>query len=548
VTATVASRPAERWLLLLFVLLVAIVSLVPIRSYDYFWHLATGRLILEQQTIPRHDPFSVGSDPSEWINGSWLFQLAAAALWKWGGHDLVIVIRALILAALFGLVVFLTARRLGTGMAIALGAVSLLGGWHRLGSRPETIGIVLAAIALALLLHGRSRLAVASYFLVTLVWVNAHPSALLAPVMAGAALLAALLVRYRPQSAPADAAPPLAMAVSCLAASMVALLINPYGMEAVVAPLRLAGQVTGGGFVNIEWLPTDPAIFPLVYAFVILAIVAAISDRLRHPLHILLLALFSYLAIRYVRNHGFFFVLFPLLAAPLVPSRLLAWVRERGAIAGWLAIVSLLVFVILRPPSLGIDNRFFPIDAVERFKRLELPGNIYNADQFGGYLIWQLYPERRVLIDGRNELYTRLLPQLARALGDGREWQAMIRDHDLRLAVEEYRSRPLEVIDAVTGQRQQTAPSLAYFPRSQWALLTFDDVAMVFARRDAFPPELLDRLEFSEFRPDSVDPRSDASDLRLWAAELARARQELGPLVRLDQAVVRLQAVGPPPR
>src|SRR6185369_11439927 len=43
--------------------------------------------------------------------------------------------------------------------------------------------------------------------------------------------------------------------------------------------------------------------------------------------------------------------------------------------------------------------------AVARMKRGEWPGAIYNDYVWGGYLIWELYPNRPVFIDGRAEVY-----------------------------------------------------------------------------------------------------------------------------------------------
>jgi hypothetical protein len=46
-----------------------------------------------------------------------------------------------------------------------------------------------------------------------------------------------------------------------------------------------------------------------------------------------------------------------------------------------------------------------PIAAVEFLKSQRLPGPIYNRYGWGGYLIYQLYPEYRVYIDGRADVY-----------------------------------------------------------------------------------------------------------------------------------------------
>jgi len=44
--------------------------------------------------------------------------------------------------------------------------------------------------------------------------------------------------------------------------------------------------------------------------------------------------------------------------------------------------------------------------------------------------------------------------------------------------------------------------SLAYWPRRDWALIAYDDVSMVLARRAAFPRETVERMECKEKVPD----------------------------------------------
>jgi hypothetical protein len=55
----------------------------------------------------------------------------------------------------------------------------------------------------------------------------------------------------------------------------------------------------------------------------------------------------------------------------------------------------------------------------------------------------------------------------------------------------------------MTGAHQQAPASLAYWPRKEWALIGYDDVAMVFARRGAFAPETIKGLEEKGVVPDA---------------------------------------------
>ena len=45
---------------------------------DLFWHMATGRWILENGTFPSQDMFSYVYTGAEWINLPWIFQIGTA--------------------------------------------------------------------------------------------------------------------------------------------------------------------------------------------------------------------------------------------------------------------------------------------------------------------------------------------------------------------------------------------------------------------------------------------------------------------------------------
>ena len=47
----------------------------------------------------------------------------------------------------------------------------------------------------------------------------------------------------------------------------------------------------------------------------------------------------------------------------------------------------------------------YPAGTVAYVQSHDLPGEILNSYNWGGYLIWKLYPEERVYINGRADLY-----------------------------------------------------------------------------------------------------------------------------------------------
>jgi len=236
--------------------------------------------------------------------------------------------------------------------------------------------------------------------------------------------------------------------------------------------------------------------------------------------------LLAALAVRYVRNQGLYFAALPLLVPPV---RKLSRTLSMGfAIA---ALVPLGWAMQRYDHATGADPMYFPLRAVAKLKSYALPGNIYNADQFGGLLEWTFYPQRRTLTDGRNELFAALIAFDARARHDSRAWHDMIGRYDLALSVDEYSREKIEVVDVQSNERRMLPASLVRYRRRDWALIAFDDVAMVFARRDKFSPVALAPIEYRWLVPDDPHIRFINDEVRNAArAEVARAKRELGDL------------------
>jgi hypothetical protein len=411
----------------------AAASFGAIRSYDFFWQLATGRWIVEHRALPLTDPFALASTRGEWIDGEWLYEVVLYGAHSLLGLNGLSFVKGLLCAAIFTCA-FLFARRNGDeGTALLATSVAFAGAAPLLDLRPSAV----AALLVVLMLGARKTWA---KVLITIVWVNVHPSALLAPI--------------------AGRSP------WCL----LALLVNPHGYKAILAPIELTAFVNSGAFVNAEWLPSLPGQFPLLYLSIAAAIALYAMQPKRDWVRVALLAMFAFLAVRHVRNQPLFFAALPLLL-PLPPLR--------PVIAYAAAAISVLLIGISTDHRLGVPPERFPVAAVAKLKAANVQGNIYNADQFGGYLIWTFYPERRVLTDGRNELYRSFILEWQQARVDSRKWNALLQKYDIAIAVEEHRA-PLNVIDARTGKPIEMPAHLAYWPKKDWVMIAEDDAAMVF--------------------------------------------------------------------
>ncbi len=148
----------------------------------------------------------------------------------------------------------------------------------------------------------------------------------------------------------------------------------------------------------------------------------ALSPTRARSGEIFLVAITALGALRSVRH----IPIFSLFAAPVFAKHLWAIVKDRGwdkMLTGEEARptgIKLLIniLLLLAPVLLGVSRVWHfathqrnyitirnPVAAVEFLKSQRLPGPIFNRYGWGGYLIHQLYPEYRVYIDGRADVY-----------------------------------------------------------------------------------------------------------------------------------------------
>ncbi len=528
---------AERFAILALAALAISASLFSIRSTDLFWHLASGRFMVENFVVPQHDPFRFGAGGGlAWVDHEWLFQLLVHAVARLGGLDGLIALRVLLVLALAA-TLFLGLRRSASGVPIAvvLTAAALLGARPRFLIRPELVTFIALAAELNLLrrLAHATDAAVRRRILfglmaLTVVWVNFHGLALLAPVVAGGYLLGTALSPAGDVAA-AAAGRRWSRAVSTPALLAMVMLLNPWGVEVFSVSTGITGALSDLAAINPEWLPAWRAPQPMIFAMLFAGIAAlatlvadtAVRARRAHLPTAIVAAGLAILALTAVRHQALSFVAGVFLAAETLALRRTARAigqpaiseiseipvsarrkRPIGGAVGAAFTCLLLAGWCLWPPasgplaprqgrfelSRGIAPHRFPEAAADWLEQHPGIGALYNELAHGGYLLWRLYPPRQVFLDGRMELEPGLLREIEAARTSAESWQRFLRRRGAAGALVRYEDRPRPVFaaDPVTGKPVVVArqtPNAALFPAASWALVYWDDEVMLFLDR-----------------------------------------------------------------
>ena len=532
----------------------AVLGLFEIANTSIGWHLATGDWILSNRAFVHVDPFSFTSGGAPWIDHEWLFQVGVSIVNLFGGPTALVALRALIIAILAVLLLVIGVRSgLSPAMALVLSLVCIAGARGRFFVRPELVTLLIVPTAVWLFLRRTQRSS--AIWLVALasmmtIGANAHGGVLVVPPLFSGILAAEIVQmafsgRWRRDT--------LVSGLAGVATTIGALLINPYGWHLFTVPIRLNHLVGLDHIPNPEWVSPSLAQAPLLYVALAVAVLV-LALRERRLAHWALLLMASVLALRHVRNIGLFFVLLPLIVAPALATwRGLVTNREedrrgqRRVNLLSVVAVSLLSLSLAIAPNprfgLGLAQDYYPDSACSFLDTEGLPtAQLYNDVRFGGYLIHRYGPERQVFQDDRNEIHEPLLRRIWEIFrsSDVTAWSELLAGYNADTALVRYHP-PIRVTDASGNDFGLRGFSTLWFPASDWALVYWDDIAMVFVRRDSAPADLLERHEYQILRPDDFAHLGD--HLARDPALLPNIIQELERAVRENPQSWRAQQI-----
>jgi tetratricopeptide (TPR) repeat protein len=519
-------------------------ALQKVSNNDIWWHLRTGRWILEHRAVPHADPFGFTTLGAAWVPHHWLSDLLFILIHDLLGMEALVAFKALIIAFAFALI-FRIALGRGTNpyLLTVLTLLAVSASWFRFTLRPHIFMLLLAAVFMYFIYRADSaeraegaapsdgRL---SFWLIplTTLWANLHGSYFIGPVLV-VFWLADRFARElyerirRGRSAGLTLLKPSLMLGAVLAAT----LANPFGATL----LRLSFEfipisVLTDSLAIEEHRPTEWGEHPLFWALMASTAISLLVNWRRFRLfEALVFVSMTVLALR----SGRFVALAVMLYVPIIAYRLQAedllppeWksilTARRMALTALPAVLVLGAWLLVdsfdprrigRSFGLSVHERTYPSAAVALLKRVKPLGNLYNSYEDGGYLAWSL-PERKTFIDGRN-LDAQLL-----------FWRRM-----KKMKVPELKEmfRGFNVRGAALG-RSDWAVAGFFRNVQRYDLVFFDDIMLVFLDRQAIPPSITDSLPaFLLIMPERRDYR--------YIAELARGKEAPRALAELERAV-----------
>jgi hypothetical protein len=448
------------FIFLFWSLLVGALSNRPLADADIGWHIRTGELILAAHALPRTDPYSSTMQGQPWIAWEWLYDIVLGIVYRACGLNGVVWLCAALVAAIFLILLSQLLRR-GTGLllAVVLMLLAEAAATIHLYARPHIVSWLFSLLWFVALERWESwdhanpgclpRWSPWFFPASMLLWVNLHGGWLLGLALLTIYAFTAFVESLRAQDAFAKiraAHRARGMAVAWMASAVVTL-ANPFGWRLHAHIYRYLSDRYLMNRIDEFQSPDFHGWAQRCFAAIlVLVLLGFCANRKKVRLsHLLVVLLAAYAGFYSSRNLPVSSMLLVLIAGPILwqdfvslaeQSSAWRWLRNGAAriadfsdrmsaqemqLGGHLWPVVSVAFALaicMQGGWLGarqlihakFDPQKVPVAAVS-FLQNDIKGQqwstapVFSTDAWGGYLIYRMYPKRKVVVDDRHDLY-----------------------------------------------------------------------------------------------------------------------------------------------
>lgn len=403
---------------------------------DFWWHIATGRHIVETGSIPEKDPFSYttameeNKNPfPEWENfvlkQYWLSQIILYHIYDYAGPAGIIIFRTLLLGLTI-IIVFWRLHKWRVSFPVSFFFVFLLyvATVRTTGERPVLFTIFFTAVVFFILEDFRENKNRRIFLLVPLmlVWANMHGGFIIGIFIVIAFLLGEGINIFRRKSVFTRNEVFLFYAASLLAIGITS--INPTRWDAISIAINIPFKYKTihqniQEYYSIYYL-YKYNISSLPYEYILLAALYPIIFFARNKsiqlTHIILLSFFLVPSISARRFMIYYMVIGAMILGKAADTMMTDLLKKKLSASGYKKIIFGLTFVSLisagfylagnihnsNPLRLDVARNYsVPVGAVDFIEKNKLRGNVFNDYIYGGYISWRLYPYHKTFIDTR---------------------------------------------------------------------------------------------------------------------------------------------------
>lgn len=467
---------------------------------DFFWHLNTGRWIVEHRALPSVDPFALIQDNSPWVSFTlqnyWLSQIFYYFIFLTTGYAGFALLKASVFSLIFLSLMVLLGKKGVRYPIILFVLLPLFSGLLDFrGDRPQMFTFLGFAL-LVMLIEIKKWEYVP---LLMLVWANAHSGYIIGLVVISVYIVTFFLNRFR--RIPADNRI-LTWGVSGFFASF----LNPNTYK--VLPVYLASHESLHFQNSIEYL--SPFVlaaryhdYYISYFFLLLSGIGILiwgwkKTDLAHVLLFIFTAAISLKAGRYIPFLLMQSCVILALRLDVISKKQPPKIVHEGIPVVLALFLCFYTMADGNSPRSGISKAHFPEEAVEFIAETVPPGNLFNNPDWGGYISWSL-PSFKVFSDTRHLSEVAMVESSSLLYGEI-AWQDILNAYS---------------IDTIITSSLNTSDGSCYIlpwmllDSPDWRLVFTDKVSLVFVRNNAANAGTTDKYSL---------PRDKAHDQALTQA------------------------------
>ena len=389
---------------------------------DIWWHLQTGKWIVDHGTLPTTDPFSSYGEGNSWVAYSWLFEVGMYGLLQVFGETGLVLYTLVsawsIMLVLHWIIGTRCSDFVGVCGWLAACVVALSGMFT---PRPWLLTILFFAITLQVVLSLRDGKDSRAFWLLPIayvIWANMHIQFIYGLGLLGLASVAPLidhLAQPYTGTRPVMAwrSPQWSKLVGLTGLCAFATLVTPYHVRLYSIVVELSAQTGMWEYIKEMQAPAFRSIDDwAMLALVGIALVQLGWRRSWSSFEILFLFVAGASAFRGQRDVWFLVLAAVVVLLPIqIRETKKRWsIVPRGRAAPVACCVAAAVICIAGFRGFSEvkiqenTGKIYPIEAASFVERQGYSGPLYNHFDWGGYLIWRL-PHLKVSMDGRANVH-----------------------------------------------------------------------------------------------------------------------------------------------
>ncbi len=418
--------------LILFLILVVSVNLL---DPDYFWHIKTGEQILLHGSLPSADMFSHTNFERPWVLHEWLFQVVLFTI-----HDLLGALGIKVMTVFLGMlslyVTYLAVSRINHSRTFSalLTLAFFVPMAPFISPRPQLVSFVFFAVTMLLLVQfkylKRTRYLVALPAMMIL-WVNMHGGYIIGITLLMLFAMCEFISYWQSDELDKAYRKQLSKLALITFITILSSALNPDFISHWLYPINVMSMEASRSFIT-EWrspnfhhfLPKYNLLlilgFFIVYAYrqikpdlteVVIPVffIAAGFVSYRH-MPFAILTVMPFIGIACVKGAA---ATLSESAVGMMYKKYITSRRQLGNteyLLNWVLTLLIATALLLSYPIVEQSHQkerdsIIPVKATEFIIKTGLSGRMFNTYRFGGYLIYRLYPDQRVFIDGRADMY-----------------------------------------------------------------------------------------------------------------------------------------------